>query len=537
MSLRRAIQLVCLVLTAAGCTSGISVTRVTDEVSALKGVPWNLPMTQFTITITRHIVKCGSEIEGSVETLASAGVAVDPDQRYVLASNGWFATSEITSGLAPSGISTSLNAESTDVTSTVISNVIGTAAKFAVGAVATAVQPGETAAVTVPELCEQAIATAVAELYPPGAASLKKQVEDATAALAVETAKVALLTAQAAADKDLAPKVVSALAAQDSARDKLAALQKKLAENLVLTTATQVVTWPTHASEYRRDVPFLLDEGVLDKWTNAQTNTTDAKEQFGVYLALYSLNSSNDSWVLPAKPATADVRVGVPVRLARTARLMICVKTLCPPTFDVGARPDKHNVAVDSVVLQTGRMYVLATSGGQFKSEGAEIKLDAAGLPTSLKIAEKVAAAVVASSTAKDVATQWGALPADIRAAELAKAQAKTNQITADSALATARATSGMQEQTGTLTAQMALINAQTALETAKQNAGLQQESAALTAQTALLSAQAALVTAQANSQIVEQTSALGAQATLINAQVAQLNAVAALAKAQAALP
>src|SRR5450432_2647461 len=106
--------LACAALATASCATGISITPVKDGSAALKGVPWNLPMTQFTITITRHVTKCGAKIGGSVEFLASSGIVIDPDQRFVLASNGWFSTSEITSTLAASGISTGLNAESTD---------------------------------------------------------------------------------------------------------------------------------------------------------------------------------------------------------------------------------------------------------------------------------------------------------------------------------------------------------------------------------------------------------------------------------------
>lgn len=521
----------------AGCSTGITVTRISDSVPQVTGAPWNLPMTQFTITITRQIVKCGASIEGSVETLATAGLAIDPDQRYVLTSNGWFATSLIKSTLAPTGISTALNAESTDATGTVIANVIGTAAQIAVGAVAFAPPPGEAPPPSPNELCTPDVKAAVAELYPPSGPSLKKQVETLTADLAVATAKVALLTAQSKADRALKGDLVKSLAAQTDAQEKLRAGQARLAKNLKLTTDTQVVAWPLAASEFHRPEPFHIDDGVLDKWTLPAANRGEAKAKFAVHPKLYALGSDG-AWTMPkAAPPVADVKVGVPVRLARTGRLSLCVQRPCDDRMETFARPNDGQTITEFPVLQLGLMHVLPTTGGHFKSESVAITLDASGVPTTIETAEKVAAAAALSATAKDAATQIAALPASLRAAELAKTQAKTNQINADAALASARATSGLQGQTSLLAAQTALINAQNSLETAQMNAGLQVETAGVTAQTALLSAQAALATAQANAQIANQTSAFSAQAALLNAEAAQLKAAATLAEAKANAP
>ena len=70
------------------CASGIVVTRLGANEPTATGNPWNLGMTQFRITITRHIVECGNEIKGGVEILASPAIVLDEQQRYVLVSNG-----------------------------------------------------------------------------------------------------------------------------------------------------------------------------------------------------------------------------------------------------------------------------------------------------------------------------------------------------------------------------------------------------------------------------------------------------------------
>jgi len=525
-----------VVLACSGCATGITVTPVTSDNAPSTGNPWNLPMTQFKITITRHVVACGPEVKGTVEALPAASVVLDPQQRYVLESKGWWATSDITSNLAPSGFSTGLNAESTDATTAVISNVIGTIAKVAVSVAALAGSAEEKGVQAQPPsipLCSPDVAAAVEELYPAagsGKDGLKKQADEAVAALASATAKVALLTAQANADKTLKKDLVAALATQATRQSRLAAVQAKLANALKITADVQVVTWPHRASDVRKDTPYVLDPAVFNKWFTQDANRT-AIDQFNVYLALYRQNSAG-GWIPPGPAPTCDVSLGVPVRLAQTGRLLICTGEPCPQELDETKTGTKKISMNDFNVLQFGKMYIVPLTGGSFKAEKAVIALDQNGLPTSIQVVEKVAAAAALAGTAKDAATQFADLPAQIRAAQLAKTKAQIDQAEANAALANA----GLEGQTSNLAAQTAFINAQNELAMAQENAGLQRQTSGLAAQTSLLNAQAALATAQANAQVVDQTSVLGAQATLINAQASQINASAALARAQVLL-
>lgn len=543
--MRRAISTLTLaaVLLLSACASGIVVTRLGPNDQTPTGNPWNLGMTQFKITITRHIVECGKEIRGGVEILASPATMLDEQQRYALVSNGWWATSDITSNLAPSGISTGLNASSTDATATALSSAIGAVAQIAIGLAAGAAPDPAAANVKPPPLCQPDVAKAVSELYPAKSEQpkigLRQLVDLDIAALAAATAKVTLLTSQSAVDSTLKKQLATTMGEQARLQAKLNGSQVQLANYLSLTTETQVVSWPKSAGEFRRDVAYNVDDVTLDKWITSFADRPSARGKFAIYLALYRQDSADGSWSQPPAPAVSDVKVGVPVRLARVGRLLACVGTTCPAKLAEvqGKDTAKTLIGNDFVVLQLGQMYNVPLTGGTFKSETAIVAMDANGLPTSIQVSEKAAAGTVLAGAAKDAATQFAALPAQLRAAELAKTTAQTSQLTANAALSAAEANAAAQGETSTLAAQLALVNARNALEQAKANAGLPLQTAAVSAQTALLNAQTALATAQASASVSDRTSVIGAQTTLINAQTAQINAAAALAKAQLANP
>lgn len=521
----------------AGC-AGITVSKAPslDSTTQMEGAPWNLAMTRFTVTITRNITQCGPKIKGKVETLASASTVADPEERYLLTSNGWFATSDIKSTLSSAGFSTALNAETADATAAIIGNVVGTAAQIAI-AFAAAAAPGKPAAVGPTEICSAKLKKAVDTLYPTGKPALKKTLDEAIATLAQKTAEVAVLSAQASAnkgDKGLKKKLVKALGDQEIARKDMVTHQDAFADAVKTSTNIQTVTWPDKSSEYRTTKPFSIDQGVLDKWLVAGVDGPNATKQLDVHLALYTQPAGGD-WKKPAA-TTTRVELGLPVRLPRTAKLAMCTGKKCPPIFTTGQTLAENETVADFAVLQVGPVYALPISGGAFRSESAAITLDTNGAPTVLQTTQKVAAASALTGAAKDTATQLAGLPAGLRAAELAKTKADIDQANADIALQTAKQTAGLQGQTGTLSAQTALINAQVANSAAQQNAsiqGFQQLAGSLNAQASVMQAQAVLATAQANSQVVDKTSALGAQTTLINAQRALLNATNAQIKAQ----
>jgi hypothetical protein len=518
-----------------GCASGIRVTQVSDQAKPAKGNPWNLPMTQFTVTITRHLTACGDDLKGTVEVIATPTTAIDRDQKYVLEGSGWWGTSDITSTLSANGTSSGLNAQSTDATATVISNVVSVLGQVAVGALTLAPPaPGQPPPPS-PPVCKDVTKDAVEALYPPPGSTkkpLKTVVDSGTAALAAATAKVTLLTIESAIDPARKPTLLTALDQQSALQIQLNSDQAALAKALQATTDTQVVTWPTKGSEVATTTPFNLDDGVLTQWAPG-AKTSEATKEFSVYMAMFVPDDSPDGWVVPKLPQKSDLTVGVPVRLGQVVRLMICRKSACTADKAKPGIKEQNITGSYQTVLQLGQVYTVPLTGGTFKAETAAISLDANGLPTSIQVAEKSSAATALSGAAKDTTTQLAALPGQVAAARLAATQAKTTQLTANAALITAQANASIVGKTSGLGAQTALVNAQTALTTAQINAGLPLQTSAVTSQTALLSAQAALVTAQANAQTGDQTSALSAQTTLLNAETAKINATAALVKAQ----
>jgi hypothetical protein len=562
----RSVFLLVLVLGCISC-AGIKIKPVYDN-KPVTGTPWNLPMTQFNLTITRSVTECGEHMNAGVEVVATSASVIDEGQRYVLNSKGWLATSDITSSLAANGVSTGLNAQSTDQTGTIISNVVATFGKIVVGAASVAaLKP-----VLSPQgrqVCSSEVLDAVNKLYPAQGKKLKEKVDDETAALASATAEVAVSTALAQADQVYKNRLAEAIQKQNEARKKLEEDQKELTKNLKITSDTQVVSWPLKADEVRKDTPYAISEALFEKWTGLKGGGGEKEKelfhkayeevnrQVGVYLALYKQEPSG-SWKAPDSASLekpVDVKTGVPVRLAQIGRLLICLTKSCPDSIPVEGINEKTIKQSDQVVLQLGQMYIVPVAGGIFRSETGVIALDTNGLPTSIRVARTAAAGANLTATAKDVATQLAALPADVRAAELARIKAQTDQLNAQSALKTAQANLSVADQTSSLAAQTALIDAQTGLATAQINAGFPLATAALkaqadyynaqtgltsaasaqiSAQTALLNAQVALANAQANAAVIDQTSVLAAQATLLNAQTALINAAAALAKAEA---
>lgn len=541
-----------LALALCGCASSIHVARLDPDATpaaAPTGVPWNLAMTQYTVTITRQVTSCANKLNGTVTVSAVAGKKLDEEQQYVLHSSGVWATADITSTLAPDGTSLGLNAHSEDQTAAVIGNTVGLLA---------AIAPALAAETAGHFTCSDAVANALAELKPAIGKTLKQQVDEATRAVASATYKVTQLTplyqgggggqnGPALDKKPLADAINDLITAQEA----LNRLQAQLTADLGTITATQSLAWPPKASVSQSAAPFRLDPAVAQSWVTwhgvpaGVTPAIDTKA-FDVWLGLYR-SDGNGGWVLPTSPPrSGDVRVGVPVRLPRPGRLLACSGSRCTPALAADWQPgDAETLLVqpDAPVLQFGQLYNVPLTGGTFKSEGAVIALDANGVPTSIQVTEKQAAAAVATAAARDAANSIAALPGQIAGARLARTQVATSQISADNALVAAQAAQPTAGGTAAANAQAAFLNANAALATARANADAAGPLGQLAAQTALIRQQAelaaqesALALNQANAALAPALSTLAAQTALIAAQAAQINAEVAKAKAQAEL-
>ena len=211
------------------------------------------------------------------------------------------------------------------------------------------------------------------------------------------------------------------------------------------------------------------------------------------------------------------------------------MKAACPTTaLPEGPSRNPTQTATDLPVLQLGQIYMVPVGGGTFRSESAAIALNDDGLPTSIQVTQKVAAAAAATAAANDAATQLAALPGQIDAARLARTGAELKQLKANADLGDG---TGERRRAGPDDGIGGSNGARQCADESRDGPDQRWASApdcGSDCQTALLNAQAALANAQANAQNVDQTSAWAAQATLANAQAAQINAAAALARAQA---
>lgn len=553
MTMRNLILPLALGAALCGCASSIKVTKLDPNAAPPKGVPWNLPMTQYTLTITRQVQSCKETMNVKVSVAVAQGKALDPAMQYVLSSNGFWATSDITAGLGADGVSTGLNAQSTDQTAAVITGLVTTAAQIAAaaGALNTAKPYFE---------CTDDVNKALLKLKPiqikgkPKVLSLSDIVDADNKAVTDATSRVTQLVT--AMQTDPSEKHALSMAADDLTKKtaKLTTDQAELTTTLKVVQDVQTVVWPPRGDVFKSDHAFQMDEGAAQKWVNwfvdspaPGTPVSGQKpplevNKFDVSVALYRPDGDSGGWTSASPPATPDIKVGVPVRVAGLGRLMVCTGTPCVEKLEPGRKlADNESLPVkpDARVLQAGQMYIVPMTGGTFKSELAVISLDTNGNPTSIEIAEKTAVAAAAVGQAASTTTQIAAIPGQVTAAKLARTQAETAQINAENSLTQAKATATTAAATATDTAQTAFASAQANLATAQANA----LSAGPAGQLALVTAQNNLAVAQAqaagNAQAPDELNEIAAtnqQTTLLTAQANNLNAQVVLAKANAAL-
>ncbi len=461
--IRAMITCTLIALGCVGCGSGIVVNRFDGTAATMNGVPYNMPMTTFTLTITRRVIGCGDHLKGAVEVQIVSSKALDPKGMFTLHSDGWFSTSDIKSTFAPEGTSTALNTSAENATAAVISNVVSAVAAIAPLVAVAGAAPGAPL-----EACTAEVNAAVTEIK-----TLKDTVDRETNDLVAATDQVTLLSSQVAtlgnaADKSIKKALVDALGAQANAKKKLADDQKKLADDMKLTSDTQPLSWPDDGTVLSGG-PYSIDvKNVLNKWAKISQPDIQAK-QFDVYLQLERTGSLGiDGAKLKTAPQI-NISKGVPVRFAVPGRLKVCAVAACNV-------PDAKVIGkFEGPILQLGLVYAVPTKGGTFKSETMALATDANGAPSSIEVAEKVAAATTATGALKETATQVGGIPNAINAAKLAKIKAQTDQLTAENALETAKANNAdadilapIQAETALAQAKLAQINAEAALNSAQ---------------------------------------------------------------------
>lgn len=463
-----------IALLCSGCFgAGIDVVRYDGTPKTMTGVPWNLGLTSFKVTITRRVTGCGDQLNGTVEaTVEPATLRIDPDQMFMLSSDAWISKSTIKGTYGADGVSTGLNTTSDGQAGLVLSNVVGAIATIT-PMLAAAAGPGEACHLDVVKALETLEAQPLDADGKP-TPKLADLVKSQGSALARLTTTVTHLSAQATAlgaaatDGDRRA-LRDAIKAMTDMTVTLAENEAKLDAALKVITHVTTVEWPNVGSGLSTKTPFGLDPTFFTtKWATVQ-RPEESIRRFDVYLDLRLKDATVPGG---GRQSAIDVRRGVPLRFAQTGVVRVCVALTC----DNAAT--KVIKSFEAPVLQLGRVVTVPVSGGAWRSTTAGVVMTA-GNPTTIEIGNAVSLGESVTGFSARTATTAAGLPAAINAAELARTQARTNQQLAENALLAAMAQSA----------------------TAAELAPLQAETALTTARTAQLAAQAALVTAQNASQ------------------------------------
>lgn len=450
---------------ASGCASHIDVTRFVGTPDTMRGVPYNLPMTQFTLTITRRVVDCsGGQLEGDVQVAVTSKTAIDPSAMFTLHSAGLLNTSDIKVSTNSDSTVSSLNASSTDQTGAVIGSVVSTIAKLAPLAIG-----GGAGAQTCTQPLIDALAAIGRDKDKDHAAvhGLKDDVQTENDKLAAVNARITLLSAQISAlGKDAGARMHKALSDalddQFKLQQSLNAHQAALTKALTVVTDVETETWPTSGSEHDIDPnhPYALPDAVWQKWAVRNFDTTNGYG-FNIYPSIVQSSSYGAAATARVPLASIDPQNGLPVRYAVPAMLQICKNAPCGTTLNGHASEDVAHLLTP--VLQFGIVYSVPATGGTFKATTFTLQLDANGNPTMVEVADQAAVLSGLASTVGNAATTLAGIPDAVKAEKLSSLTATTNITTEQTALAAAQAANATVAQLAPIQADVALKQAELA--------------------------------------------------------------------------
>lgn len=465
-----------------GCAGHIHIHKVSGE-GAQAGVPWNLPMTQFKIAITREVIRCGEDPKTKVTATATSQSTIDDSQMYVLDNPGLFSSGKIESELTPFGISSGLTSEVTDETGPALVTVAKIAAMVMTSTYSTQVArtfiPLDEVNFPTPlpqakpvvEKCTDAVADAVEALYPGnGSSGLQANLDEATTKLNNATATTARLTALNGKSDKQKHALSDAMEASSDAHDEVAALTKELASDKRLTSDTVAIVWPTRGIEFATIQPWSAPDYLAKKWFKDSETWIALAPQLDVWATILYADSRQNCWLPkppPEPPAEPGVRTsvdGLPVRIAGNGLLVLadrqidfrCTEMPLGITFE-----DEDAVAVlEQRILQVGTVYHVPMRGRAFHSETAAIKMDDLGNPTSVHVGQTGAAATAGLDSIGGVLGIAAGLSASRDENDLAKVKTKTDKVKADTDLANARAAAALAKPKAQADAQKALADA-----------------------------------------------------------------------------
>ena len=487
--MRNAIAVPVIVSVLCGCAGHITVEKATGS-GWQEGVPWNLPMTQFKVVITRELKKCGDEPEAEVSATATPQQAVDVTQRYVLDNPGWFSSGKIESELTARGISSGLSSEVTDDTGPFITEatkVLGTIflTRTRLGSPGFTKPNEQNKHPRKNGLCKPDVEDAVSALYPPkGTEGLQDQLDVATSVLAMTTAKtnrLSMLGGKSAAQK-LA--LSNAMEEMETAVQVVDQLSRALVAAKKLSTQTTTIVWPPTGEVNMTCEEWEAPGKLGQRWFNDAGTWTKVAPTLAVRAEILRADAASGRWKrmpanTPACPAHPDTVAstdtdtqaptskrpsGLPVRLAGDGMLLLFKANTQPAvaSWSLGQTPTGEPVvyALETPILQAGTIYFVPMQGRAFHSESATVKLDDAGNPTSIHVGQTGAGATQAAKAANDILGVVAGLGAARDANALADIKAKTDRYNANIALANAKAAAALSDAKATADAKASLANA-----------------------------------------------------------------------------
>lgn len=521
------------VMLCSGCGSGISIRRVSqsDPPQSRVGIPYQLPMTQFDITITRRLIACKykdpktqnkiDKPQFSIQASIKPTLVADPDNLYVLRSKGLFNTSDIKASYSDYGVVTDLNTKVSNQTGSVVSNIISTAASIATLALGAGGAAGAKQTLICNSNTEKLFHNRNGDDIPKlklAATKLTESVSDLSKNVNFLSTQIKILapTNVESLKRKLAKNVEKLAYVTDKLNDKKSKLEKMLSE----ISDVQVEKWPPNGSvrygieskgnntrnsntsgpkeddqkENNHIFDFLKKVGALKNTNNNSTSplfnfteiSSDAYVKLKPEFYLLSLAEQNQTRNVGCPEKQPQIKndkslhrlplSGIPIRFPKNAMLLICVPKH-PKSSTSKSAKKKNTLATKKAglissyrgpILQMGTMYWLPVTGGTFRSQNANVQINASGSPTTLETADSVSVAGAVSKATAGATKQLASLPSALRAAKLKRVQDQSALLTAQTDLAKAQATSGNDQLVATLSAEAALVQAEVTLSQAK---------------------------------------------------------------------
>ncbi len=505
---------VAAVLAGSGCTTQLKAKRIAKAGDVpVAGAPYYLPFTQFTIGITRRLTHCGPKKDENGNPLGAAieikvipsitrAEAPDPQRLYVIdfdSLQGALKKTNVKVQYHPNGMLKTVNAAAEDRTGPVVIGAVTTAAKIAVSAATGGMAPAS------------------------GPPPLIKCAADVTKALGIIEEKVPLLEPKAAEVTRLAGELASLTAqgqvlgrkawpeegqalwakklqALSAAQDGLIAIQSEVAGALSTLSVAEksAFVWPSTGEDRGpTQLPVApLTDAQIKKWGAFDEGTESkirAAPQIFVSLTSTSPIARTKPCLAEAKPDKSDTecyrdaQAGLKYRVSAAGSLVLCMQS-----FDeVQCKDDQEQTCkrlvcpVDAVlagvsgpISQLGPVFTLPLKSAVFTNKSVTAVFDEQGRPQEL--------GVVSSAAAEEAVTTAASVTDTVLKARESVVTTRLERL---------------KEETELLKAEKELAAAKKALETPteaqEELVALQADTALLTARLANLEAAAALKKAQ----------------------------------------